>query len=118
MNMINTTFGNDYFEVFLPISAELTGFTIHELQAAGQAENYYAYLTEHSDAAAFSEFLSVSKNILDTSSNKNQLKNAMVSRIVMNPVLSDIASKIIRLWYLGTWDGIDISELSAQEVWA
>ena len=108
-----------YFNVFMSISQALTGFTVNELQSTGLTETYYTYILGNLDAGTFVEFLTVSKNVLEKSFTEDQLKNAIVSEIVMNPGMSDIADKVITLWYLGTWEGAYINDLSYQEglVW-
>ena len=108
-----------YFDVFMTISESLTGFSGNELQATGLAETYYSFILGNFDAATFVEFLTVSKNILEHSFSGDQLKNAIASEILANPGLSDIAQKVITLWYLGTWEGAYINDLSYKEglVW-
>ncbi|KPE52506.1 hypothetical protein [Chryseobacterium indologenes] len=107
-----------YFDVFMSISQALTGFTLNELQSTGLTETYYNYILNHLQAETFIEFLTVSKNVLENSFTENQLKNAIVSEIVMNPGMNDIADKIIILWHLGTWEGIYINEQAYQDGWA
>lgn len=108
-----------YFDVFMTISESLTGFSGNELQATGLAETYYSFILGNFDAATFVDFLTVSKNILENSFSEDQLKNAIASEILANPGLSDVAQKVITLWYLGTWEGAYINDLSYKEglVW-
>jgi len=103
----------------MSISEALTGFTVNELQSTGLAETYYTYVLKSLEAATFVEFLTVSKNILESSSGEEALKNAIQSEIIGNPGMNDIAGKVITMWYLGTWDGAYINDLSYKEglVW-
>lgn len=108
-----------YFDVFMSISEALTGFSVNELQATGLAETYYTYILGNLQAATFVEFLTVSKNILENALTGDQLKNGIISEIMADPGLSYISDKVITLWYLGTWEGAYINDLSYKEglVW-
>lgn len=108
-----------YFDVFMSVSEAITGFSANELQATGLAETYYTYILGHLDAATFVEFLTVSKNVFESSFTKDQLNNAIGSEIMADPGMNDMAQKIITMWYLGTWEGAYINDLSYKEglVW-
>ena len=108
-----------YFDVFMSISEALTGFSVNELQATGLAETYYTYILGNLQAATFVEFLTVSKNILENALTGDQLKNGIISEIMADTGLSYISDKVITLWYLGTWEGAYINDLSYKEglVW-
>jgi len=108
-----------YFDVFMSVSEAITGFSSSELQSTGLAETYYNHILASMEAATFIEFLSTSKSILDTSFSKSQLNDAIAARLVGNPSLHDITNKVITLWYLGSWDGAYVSDLSYKEglVW-
>jgi len=103
----------------MSISEALAGFTVNELQSTGLAEAYYTYVMKSLEAVTFVEFLTVSKNILENSSDEDQLKKAIQSEIIANPRMNDIAGKVITMWYLGTWEGAYINDLSYKEglVW-
>jgi hypothetical protein len=108
-----------YFDVFMSISESLTGFSVSELQSTGLAEIYYKHILNQIEAATFTEFLNISKNILENSYTQDQLNNAISSEILANPATQDIAGSMITLWYLGTWEGAYINDLSYKEglVW-
>ena len=120
MNIINKILNVDdyYFDVFMSISEALTGFTVNELQSTGLAETYYTYVLNNLDSVTFEEFLTVSKNILEKYSG-DELKKAIQSEIIGNPKKNDISGKVITMWYLGTWEGTYIDDLSYKEglVW-
>lgn len=108
-----------YFDVFMSVSEALTGFSVNELQSTGLAETYYTYILGSMEAATFAEFLTVSKNVFENSFNKDQLRNSISSDIMADPGLNDMACKVITIWYLGTWEGAYINDLSYKEglVW-
>ncbi|MBL1220657.1 hypothetical protein JET18_07395 [Chryseobacterium sp. L7] len=108
-----------YFDVFMSVSEALTGFSVNELQSTGLAETYYTYILGSMEAATFVEFLTVSKNVFENSFSQDQLKNTIASEIMADPGLNDMAGKVITIWYLGTWEGAYINDLSYKEglVW-
>ncbi|WP_294262986.1 hypothetical protein [uncultured Chryseobacterium sp.] len=108
-----------YYDVFMAISEYLTGFSVNELQATGLAEIYYRHILTHIEAATFIEFLNISKNILENSYSRDQLKNAITAEIFSDPATQAIAQNVITLWYMGTWEGAYINDLSYKEglVW-
>ncbi|WP_294223007.1 hypothetical protein [uncultured Chryseobacterium sp.] len=108
-----------YYDVFMAISESLTGFSVNELQATGLAEIYYRHILTHIEAASFIEFLNISKNILENSYSRDQLKNAITAEIFSDPATQAIAQNVITLWYMGTWEGAYINDLSYKEglVW-
>lgn len=108
-----------YYEVFMAISESLTGFSVNELQSTGLAEIYYQYILSQIETATFIEFLNVSKNVLESSENKEQLKSAIKAEIIANPATQGIAQSVITLWYLGTWEGAYVNDRSYKEglVW-
>ncbi|WP_144283954.1 sugar dehydrogenase complex small subunit [Chryseobacterium echinoideorum] len=108
-----------YYDVFMAISESLTGFSVNELQSTGLAEIYYQYILNQIETATFIEFLNVSKNVLESSENKEQLQNAVKAEIITNPATQGIAQSIITLWYLGIWEGTYVNDRSYKEglVW-
>lgn len=108
-----------YYDVFMAISESLTGFSVNELQSTGLTEIYYQYILSQIETATFIEFLNVSKNVLENSENKEQLKNTIKAEIIANPATQGIAQSVITLWYLGTWEGAYVNDRSYKEglVW-
>lgn len=108
-----------YYDVFMAISESLTGFSVNELQSTGLAEIYYQYILSQIETATFIEFLNISKNVLESSDNKEQLKSAIKTEIITNPATQGIAQSVITLWYLGTWEGAYVNDRSYKEglVW-
>lgn len=119
--IINKIFNVDdyYYDVFMAISESLTGFSVNELQSTGLAEIYYKYILGQIEAVTFTEFLNVSKTALENSYTQDQLNNAISAEILSNPATQEIAQSVITLWYLGTWEGAYVNDLSYKEglVW-
>jgi hypothetical protein len=108
-----------YYDVFMSISESLTGFSVNELQSTGLAEIYYKHILGQIEAATFIEFLNTSKTILENSYSQDQLNNAINAEIIADPGMQDMANNIITMWYLGTWEGAYVNDLSYKEglVW-
>ncbi|REC62553.1 hypothetical protein DRF65_10720 [Chryseobacterium pennae] len=108
-----------YYGVFMTISAPLTGFTENELQSTGLAEIYYKHILGKIEKATFIEFLNISKNAIESSQTPDQLSAAISTQILSNPSTKKIAQDVITLWYLGTWEGAYVNDLSYKEglVW-
>lgn len=108
-----------YFDVFMSISEALTGFSLNELQSTGLSETYYTYILGQLQAPTFNEFLTVSNTIFENSYSGSQLREAISSEIMADPGMNNIAAKLITLWYLGTWEGAYVNDLSYKEglVW-
>ncbi|NIF04785.1 hypothetical protein F3J23_04960 [Chryseobacterium sp. Tr-659] len=121
MNIINKILNVDdyYFDVFMSISEALTGFSVNELQSTGLAETYYKYILKSLEAATFVEFLTISKDVLEKSSDSDQLKKAITHEIISHSGMNDMAGKVITMWLLGTWDNAYVNDLSYKEgmVW-
>jgi len=103
----------------MAISESLTGFSVNELQSTGLAEIYYEHILNKIEVATFIEFLNTSKNVLENSYSQDQLNNAINADILSDPSTQDIANSVITLWYLGTWEGAYVNDLSYKEglVW-
>ncbi len=108
-----------YYDVFMAISESLTGFSVNELQSTGLAEIYYKHILGQIETATFIEFLNISKSVLENSYTHDQLKNAISAEILSNPATQEIAQSVITLWYMGTWEGAYVNDLSYKEglVW-
>ncbi|MGI9652014.1 sugar dehydrogenase complex small subunit [Chryseobacterium sp. RLHN22] len=108
-----------YYGVFMTISESLTGFSLNQLLSTGLAEIYYRHILKHIEAATFTEFLNVSKNVIENSQTQEQLSHRISTEILSNVSLQEIAQNVITLWYLGTWEGAYINDLSYKEglVW-
>lgn len=108
-----------YYGVFLTISEALTGFSANELLSTGLSETYYRYILDHIESVTFTEFLNTSKNLIEKSENSGQLKNYISTEMIGIPSTQAIANSIITLWYLGTWEGAYVNDLSYKEglVW-
>ena len=109
---------NNDTELFLEISALLTGFNKTELQGTGMVNAYYNCVAnvpqnpnysnedkkENSINVAF--FFAEVQEILDHSkSNDEKLTAAIASRLMHLSAYNGLAQSIVTLWYTGSWGG-------------
>lgn len=108
-----------YYDVFISISGAITGFPENELLSTGLGETYYQHILESIEQATFLEFLNVSKGILESTYTVEQLNNAIVAELIAPAGMQDILNNVATLWYLGTWEGAYVNDLSYKEglVW-
>ncbi len=108
-----------YYDVFISISGAITGFPINELQSTGLGEDYYRHILNSIEGATFLEFLNISQSILESTFTEDQLNNAMVAELMTPSGMQNIFNNIANLWYLGTWEGHYVNDLSYKEglVW-
>lgn len=84
---------------FILASSALTGFSPFELYGTGQAEAYFGFVSELS---AFESFTSVMSRLPEGGA----AQEAFLRREVMDVEgLGQFARSLIKLWYLGQWDG-------------
>jgi hypothetical protein len=91
-------------QMFLDLSAALTGFTVEELQGTGMAAAYYNELTAIVDSAICSRLWDVWHKV-DAASHANQdrLERGIRRKIYDSTEFGPLARNIIGMWYLGNW---------------
>lgn len=112
MRILNTEVTESGFDVFLNISAQLTGFSKEELAGTGMHETYYYdTLMREADQVTVRSFLSKAKEILDNGVGIDQkIKRCFVLPTGQGPSLDydrmpydGLARRVILLWYTGIW---------------
>jgi hypothetical protein len=88
-------------ESFLAFSAEVTAFTVFELQGTGQAELYLSAVTEVVGQATLSQLLAVYENLRHDPQPRRDER--LRREIFGDEKLGPIARNIVKLWYVGTW---------------
>ncbi|WP_207460056.1 hypothetical protein [Azospirillum sp. SYSU D00513] len=92
-------------ERFLAFSAEVTAFTVFELQGTGQAEAYLKTIGDVVGAALLDEILTVHGKQMSTTGDEGRpARNAYLRREIFgSEKLGPIARNIVKLWYSGVW---------------
>lgn len=104
-----------YFDVFMSISEALTGFTEFELQATGLGKIYYDYLNNNIARNSFYQFLAESNDLIVNTNLDKTLPEKFGGNTPDAIEYTDIAKKIITLWYMGTWEGAYVAGESYKE---
>lgn len=108
-----------YYDVFIAISGAITGFSANELLSTGLGEAYYKHIFNSIEGPSFLEFLNTSKNILESTHSLDQMNNAIIAELITPAGMQDVFNNVVTLWYLGTWEGAYVNDLSYKEglVW-
>ena len=94
----------EQFDLFVEISALLTGFSEPELWGTGMMETYHDWLTTHCDADDLKYFFDLVSGILkDHKGKPDQINDAIRSIIMPASTCNALAQKLITLWYMGIW---------------
>lgn len=109
---------NNETELFLEISALLTGFNKTELQGTGMVAAYYNSVANVPQIPNYSDgdkanntanvgfFFAEVREILERSkSDPDKIADAIASRLMPASAYSGLAQSIILLWYTGSWGG-------------
>lgn len=91
---------------FAELSAELTGFTVAELEGTGLVESHFTEVRELVGERIFGRLLINWNKVRSESRNQKELE-AGIEKEIFGPrwggLLGPIALNIVRLWYLGNW---------------
>lgn len=97
-------------ELFIRISALLTGFNETELKATGMSESYYNTILQYTDKESIEYFFKDLETIF-------RLKNIDIEAEITKHFMPEssyngLAKKIIILWYTGNWGENVVSSAS------
>jgi len=91
-------------ELFVRISAQLTGFEEVELQGTGLVDLYYKTVITKNSASDLSLFFAEAAAILrETAGNEAQTIAQIQSRLIPDSCYNSLAKNIILMWYTGQW---------------
>jgi len=89
---------------FLDLSAEITAFSIIELQGTGQTQAYFDTVIKVVGVKLLEQLLQAYRSIDNGDSVDKVLRESMLRREIFgDPCLGPIARNIIKLWYVGIW---------------
>ena len=95
---------------FLDFSAELTGFSLFELRATGEAEAYLEAALKVAGQAVLQDLVDAWRNLNETGkSREEQIRR----NILGDPRLGPVARNIIKMWFSGVWYQLPESWTSA-----
>jgi hypothetical protein len=84
---------------FLAFSAEVTAFTVFDLQGTGQSESYRSTVVRVVGEQTLTE-------LLDAYARRADKPRALEADIFSHAKFGPIARNIIKLWYVGVWYGL------------
>lgn len=94
----------DLLKRFLIFSAEMTAFSIFDLQGTGQAQPYLSSVVEVVGEEVLGELLDAYERIADESPDDPAARASLLYRdIFSSEKLGPIARNIIKVWYVGVW---------------
>ncbi|MDJ0616467.1 MAG: hypothetical protein QNJ63_06910 [Calothrix sp. MO_192.B10] len=100
--------GNDSdIQQFVQASEILTGFSAFDLYGTGQVIPYYLFVKELAPQA-LSQLLVCMENLPQEEEERDFIIRA---KVLSDPVLGPLARRLIKLWYLGEWDGANQNQL-------
>ncbi len=88
-------------EMFVDLSAALTGFARVDLLGTGVAAEYWNAAIEHAGAESMEQLLAAWQAVENS---PESLETALRTEILSDSNLGPIARNIIKMWYLGQWD--------------
>lgn len=119
-------------ELFLEISALLTGFNKTELLGTGMVDIYYNCVAKVPQNLFYSDkdkaantinvgffFREVSDIFENSKGNSEKILQAIANRLMPSSAYGGLAQSIVQLWYTGSWGGNVVSAQSYIEglVW-
>ncbi len=95
---------NDQLDLFLEISAHLTGFNIAELKATGMATEYLSVITKESSPQILAAFFAEVLKILKSGAGDQDSINTMIAAdLFPKGNFNGLAQNLIFMWYTGKW---------------
>lgn len=95
---------------FLAFSAELTGFSVFELRATGEAEAYLEVTLRVAGQEVLQELLDAHGNLNEAGKRR---EDQIRRNILGDPKLGPLARNIIKMWFSGVWYELPESWMSA-----
>jgi hypothetical protein len=87
-------------ELFLTLSAALTGFDRAELQGTGMVDTYFGTVPSIVGEEAFAELLTAWHEVLD---GRGSQERGIEKKILADPFVGPVAISLTYLWYTGSW---------------
>lgn len=104
---------NSNSQLFLEVSALLTGFSETELKATGMAENYYNTILQNTDKESIDYFfLDLNTLLRNSGQSKQKIESVLATQFMPGSSYSGLAKNIIILWYTGSWGDNVVSSAS------
>lgn len=96
------TYVNTNINLFLEISAHLTGFSKTELEATGMLNTYYDTILAKTSGENVEFFFKNVHDILNDPEQTSQLEESIKMQLMPDHLYNALAKNIIMLWYTGS----------------
>lgn len=91
-------------QIFLDISAQLTGFQAIELEATGMVSTYFKTAASASASDVWADFLRQSRKVLEEGSgNPARMRELIAQSLFPTHLFNGLAVNITFMWYSGQW---------------
>lgn len=88
---------------FVHVSEILTGFSAFDLQGTGLVSTYFLFVNDLQPQ----ELSKLMEIMTDLPQDETKRDGVIRSKVFSEQVLGTLARRLIKLWYLGEWDGAD-----------
>lgn len=106
-------------ELFLSLSATLTGFSDAELWGTGMVQTYYQLVPSIVGARTFGDFMSRWRDTYIRGQGDEALLDELVTtQIFEDPDFGPLARNLAALWYLGMWNQLPAEWRNVHGAWA
>ena len=97
----------DPLDLFVKLSALLTGFNRVELFGTGMVQPYYQLLLQIAGERGVGELLTEGERVLALSGKAQQKR--IEKHLMTDPTTGPLAKNLITLWYLGLWNQLPLA---------
>lgn len=90
-------------DIFLSISASLTGFSETDLHGTGMIETYYNTFLEKGSPEDISNFFLEVNEVFNPANDTEEKINKQIDKHLFNTNSADLTKNLITMWYTGNW---------------
>jgi hypothetical protein len=106
-------------QLFVSLSATLTGFTRAELWGTGMVPSYYAVLPSIIGDSIFGRFLTRWRDTyIRGAGTDDELDALVVSQMADDPEFGPLTRNLASMWYLGVWNQLPADWRNVHGAWA
>lgn len=106
-------------QLFVSLSATLTGFTRAELWGTGMVPSYYAVIPSIVGEAMFADFLDRWRDTyIRGDGDQTLLDDLVVSQLNADPTFGPLTRNLAVIWYLGVWNQLPMEWRNLHGAWA
>ena len=104
-----------HLKQFIELSRLLTGFSRIDLEATGLVTTYLDVLEQDVSETLLADLFGLAAKIASQSKTLEQMEEDTRVQIIANPKYGTLAKNIVKMWYLGSWNGGVVSAEAYKE---